>query len=68
MNGSVVRVSSDFFNRTSYNTRLGNLRRAILGLRTADSINPDCNPNGDATWGDVVDYVHAKNRAVADNG
>ena len=59
-NGSVVKVSSDFFQRTAYSTRIKNLANAVVGNRTADAMNPDYNPNGDSVVADVRDLVHMK--------
>ena len=60
VNGSVVNVPSDFFQRTSYPTRLSNLRKAIIGFKAANATDPDYNPNGDSNIADVKDLVHMK--------
>ena len=62
-NGAVVKVPSDFFTRTSYATRITNLSKAIIGKRTADTLNPDYDPNDDGVL-NVKDLVHMKIKAL----
>ena len=67
-NGAIVKVPTDFFDRTSYKTRLSTLRKAIIGFKATDSLNPDYNPNDDGTIADVKDLVHMKMKAVNYDG
>ncbi|MBO4433289.1 MAG: hypothetical protein J5852_07155 [Clostridia bacterium] len=59
VNGAIVKVPSDFFDRNSYATRISNLSKAIIGKRAYNLINPDYDPNDDGEIS-VKDLVHMK--------
>ena len=62
----LVKVPSDFFNYRdrAYRTQL--IRDIVLEKMATDNFDPHYNPNGDYVWGDVIDYMHAKNAWVAE--
>ncbi|MBR5922465.1 MAG: hypothetical protein IKZ59_01590, partial [Clostridia bacterium] len=59
VNGAIVKVPSDFFDRNSYATRISNLSKAIIGKRAYNLIDPDYDPNDDGAI-NVKDLVHMK--------
>ncbi|MBR4909837.1 MAG: hypothetical protein IKZ47_00745 [Clostridia bacterium] len=59
VNGAIVKVPSDFFDRNSYATRISNLSKAIIGKRAYNLIDPDYDPNDDGEI-NVKDLVHMK--------
>jgi hypothetical protein len=64
-NVKLVKVPAGFFNYMSRSQLLDLMQKVILGTEATDDFDPHYNPNGDDVWGDVKDYVHAKQAWVA---
>ena len=65
-NVKLVKVPAGFFNYMSRSQRIDLMQKVILGTEATDDFDPHYNPNGDDVWGDVKDYVHAKQAWVAE--
>ncbi|MBR4761010.1 MAG: hypothetical protein IK086_00030, partial [Clostridia bacterium] len=65
----LAKVPANFFTYKTGAQRMEIIRHLILadGEATSDGINPIYNPNGDATWGDIKDFVHTKQAAVTNS-
>ena len=65
-NVKLVKVPDGFFNYRTRAYRIRLMHDIILEKMATDNFDPHYNPNGDYVWGDVKDYVHAKQAWVAE--